>query len=185
MGIFDTIFSDTSTRFVKNSEKIIKEINALESSLKEISSGDFIVQTNTLKQKIKDGASLDSVLPEAFALVREASSRVLGIRHYDVQLIGGMALHANNIAEMRTGEGKTLMATLPAYLNALTEKGVHVVTVNDYLSRRDAVWMGPLFSLLGLSIGVVNSQNTSYVYDPSHQSHVSEETDLGSFKVQY
>ena len=185
MGIFDTIFSDTSTRFVKNSEKIIKEINALESSLKEISSGDFIVQTNTLKQKIKDGASLDSVLPEAFALVREASSRVLGIRHYDVQLIGGMALHANNIAEMRTGEGKTLMATLPAYLNALTEKGVHVVTVNDYLSRRDAVWMGPLFSALGLSIGVVNSQNTSYVYDPSHQSHVSEETDLGSFKVQY
>ena len=117
--------------------------------------------------------------------MREASSRVLGIRHYDVQLIGGMALHANNIAEMRTGEGKTLMATLPAYLNALTEKGVHVVTVNDYLSRRDAVWMGPLFSALGLSIGVVNSQNTSYVYDPSHQSHVSEETDLGSFKVQY
>ncbi len=185
MGIFDTIFSDTSARFVKNSEKIIKEINALESSLKEISSGDFIVRTKNLKQKIKEGASLDSVLPEAFALVREASSRVLGIRHYDVQLIGGMALHANNIAEMRTGEGKTLMATLPAYLNALTEKGVHVVTVNDYLSRRDAVWMGPLFSTLGLSIGVVNSQNTSYVYDPSHQSHVSEEADLGSFKVQY
>jgi preprotein translocase subunit SecA len=125
-------------------------------------------------------------LPEAFAIVREVAYRTRSERHYDVQLIGGIALHKGNIAEMRTGEGKTLVATSPAYLNALGEKGVHIVTVNDYLSRRDAVWMGPIFSMLGMTVGVVNSQNTSYIFDPSHQTPEEEgEDDLSSFKVQY
>ena len=129
---------------------------------------------------------MDDILPEAFALVREASFRVYGQRHYDVQLIGGIALHNGSIAEMRTGEGKTLMATLPAYLNSLSSKGIHVITVNDYLSRRDAVWMGPIFAMLGVSVAVVNSENKSYLYDPSHQDKESEnEKEVSSFKVQY
>ncbi len=132
------------------------------------------------------GESLDSLLPEAFAVVREAGKRVLGQRHYDVQMIGGTILHRGRIAEMRTGEGKTLVATSPAYLNALTGKGVHIVTVNDYLSRRDAVWMAPIYAMLGLSVGVVNSQNTSFIYDPSHQDKEGlDSDDISSFKVQY
>src|SRR5690606_34305390 len=110
------------------------------------------------RQRLKDGATLDDLLPEAFAVVREAGKRVFQMRHFDVQLIGGMALHNGKIAEMRTGEGKTLMATLPVYLNALPGRGVHVVTVNDYLARRDAEWMGRLYNFLGMSVGVVVPQ---------------------------
>ena len=181
-----SIFGDENTRLIKKWQPIVNKINSLENDLKGILDGDITIKTNELKERFKKGESLDILLPEAYALVREASSRVRGERHYDVQLFGGLALHNNKIAEMRTGEGKTLVATLPAYLNAITEKGVHVVTVNDYLSRRDAVWMGPVYAMLGISVAVVNSQNTSYIYDPSHQSKEEDEiNETSAFKVQY
>ena len=122
-------------------------------------------QTKELKDRLAKKEKLDALLPEAFALVREAGERSLGLRHFDVQLIGGMALHEGNVAEMKTGEGKTLVATLPVYLNALEGKGVHVVTVNDYLALRDAGWMGPLYHFLGMQVGVIIADQ-SFVYDP-------------------
>ena len=176
---------------------IVEKINKLEAEIKALSDGELALKTPYLKEKIKNGENLDAILPEAFAVVREASRRTLGERHFDVQLIGGMILHKGNIAEMRTGEGKTLVATLPAYLNALTGKGVHIVTVNDYLSRRDAVWMGQIYNMLGLSVGCINHE-ASYVYDSAHaQSKISnlksqkgdedkldkERDELGAFKV--
>jgi len=187
MDILKNIIGSESSRLIKKWRPIVDKINKLEPEIKDFKDEDFKIKTEELKLKLKNGSTLDDILPEAFALVREVSSRTRNERHYDVQLIGGIALHKGNIAEMKTGEGKTAAATLPAYLNSLTEKGVHVVTVNDYLSRRDAVWMGPVFSMLGITVGVINSQNTSYVYDPSHQSKESleEESDLGSFKVLY
>src|SRR5262249_20063094 len=132
-----------------------------------------------------DKTVLDDLAPEAFAAVREASRRTLGQRHFDVQLIGGMVLHQGDIAEMRTGEGKTLVATLPAYLNALTGKGVHIVTVNDYLPRRDAVWMGQVYHALGLSVGIINHE-ASFLYDPSQATaeEAKEEEVTGSFKIE-
>ncbi len=184
MSIFSKIFGDSNTRYVKSLAPIIAQINHFEEELKGLADTDFPVRTNALKEKVKGGASLDSILPEAFALVREASRRTLGLRHYEVQLVGGITLHQGKIAEMRTGEGKTLVATLPTYLNALTGKGVHVVTVNDYLARRDAVWMGIVYSFLGLSIGVINSLNTSYVYDPAHKRGEGENEEA-AFRVQY
>jgi len=187
MNIFKSIFSNSNDKFIKNIDPLIKEINDLEPEMKILELSDFPLKTKSFKERLKKGESLDDLLPEAFALVREASYRTMGQRHYDVQLIGGMVLHQGKIAEMRTGEGKTLVATLPAYLNALTGEGVHIVTVNDYLSRRDAVWMSPIFSLLGLSVGVVNSLNTSFVYDNTHISkeETEEENEVGSFKVIY
>jgi preprotein translocase subunit SecA len=134
---------------------IVEKINSLEASIQSLSDEQLKAKTPEFKQRIQKGESLDSILPEAFAVCREASKRVLGMRHYDVQLIGGMVLHRGSIAEMRTGEGKTLVATLPVYLNALTGKGVHVVTVNDYLAKRDAEWMGRLYNWLGLSVGII------------------------------
>lgn len=173
-------------RQIKKWAPLVAKVNSLESSMKDLSDADFSLKTADFKARLASGATLDDILPEAFALVREAASRVRNERHYDVQIIGGIALHNRNIAEMRTGEGKTLVATSPAYLNALTGKGVHIVTVNDYLSRRDAVWMGPIFALLGMTVGVVNSQNTSFIYDSSHQDKEGlESDDLTSFKVQY
>jgi preprotein translocase subunit SecA len=192
MNIFKNIIGSESSRLIGKWAPLVEEINKLEDQTKTLSDTDFKIKTEELKQKIKDGANVDDLLPEAFALIREVSVRIHNERHYDVQLIGGIALHKGNIAEMRTGEGKTLMATLPAYLNALTGEGVHIVTVNDYLSRRDGVWMGSLFSMLGISVAVVNSQNTSYIYDPTHlnkdpsaQAGANEGSELGSFKVQY
>lgn len=187
MGIIKNIIGSESDRLIKKWKSIVDEINKLEVKIEKLDDTDFKIKTEELKEKIKDGVDLDRVLPEAFALVREVSKRLHNERHYDVQLLGGIALHKGNIAEMRTGEGKTLMATLPAYLNSLSGKGVHIVTVNDYLSRRDAVWMGPVFAMLGVSVGVINSLNTSYVFDPSHQSkeEVGEDGELSSFKVQY
>ena len=170
MNILDKIIGTESNRLIKKWGPLIERINELEPQMKELKDDDFKAKTEELKKKIKDGIDLDSLLPEAFAMVREVSNRVHNERPYDVQLIGGIALHKGNISEMRTGEGKTLAATLPAYLNALTELGVHIVTVNDYLSRRDGVWMGSIFAMLGISVGVVNSQNTSYLYDPAHMS---------------
>ena len=183
MSILNTIFGDENTKFVKSVKPLINKINSLEQDMKALSDEDFSLKTQEFKDRIKDCESLDAILPEAFALVREASFRTQGQRHYDVQLIGGIVLHRGRIAEMRTGEGKTLVGTLPAYLNALTGEGVHIVTVNDYLARRDAVWNGPIFSLLGLTVGVINSQNTSYLFDNSHVSNSLDGEE--SFKVDY
>lgn len=182
------IFGNENDKSIKKYKALVNKINDFESSVENLKNSDFIIKTNELKDKLKSGSTLDDILPEAFAMVREVAKRIFNTRHYDVQLIGGIALHNGNIAEMRTGEGKTLVATLPSYLNALTEKGVHIITVNDYLSRRDAVWNGPIFAMLGISVGVVNSQNTSYIYDPSHKSSEANEEDekeINSFMVQY
>jgi preprotein translocase subunit SecA len=148
-----------------------------------LSDADFPLETAKLKERVQNGESLDSILPYAFALTREAAKRTSGKRHYDVQLMGGMVLHDGNIAEMRTGEGKTLVATLPVYLNALAGKGVHVVTVNDYLARRDATWMGQIYDFLGLTVSVINGQETSFMYDPTHKELDEERDEEGSFKV--
>ncbi len=142
-------------RQLKRMASLVAEVNALEADREALSEAEFPAKTAELKARFEQGAALDSLLPEAFSLVREAAKRTLGLRHFDVQLMGGIALHQGAIAEMRTGEGKTLVATLPAYLNALTGRGVHLVTVNDYLARRDAEWMGPVYRFLGLSVGVV------------------------------
>ncbi|MBP6911847.1 MAG: preprotein translocase subunit SecA [Candidatus Pacebacteria bacterium] len=181
------LFGDHSTTFVAKAQKNVTKINALESEIKALSDSDFPNETLKLKERLEKGESLDDVLPRAFALTREAAFRMLGQRHYDVQLVGGMALHQGNIAEMRTGEGKTLVATLAVYLNALTGKGVHVITVNDYLARRDATWMGQIYNFLGLSIGVINSQQQSFVYDASHTTpeEDKERDETGSYKVQH
>ncbi len=151
------IFGSRNERLLKQMRKVVTEINALEESIAALSDDELRAKTDEFRQRIKDGATLDSLLPEAFAVVREGGKRALGMRHFDVQLIGGMVLHQGKIAEMRTGEGKTLVATLAAYLNALSGKGVHVVTVNDYLAQRDAEWMGKLYNFLGLSVGVILS----------------------------
>jgi preprotein translocase subunit SecA len=153
--LLTSIFGSRNDRFVKQLGGIVKKINALEPQMQALSDVELQAKTPELRARVAKGESLDKVLPEAFAVCREASHRVLGMRHYDVQLIGGMVLHLGKIAEMRTGEGKTLVATLPVYLNALEGKGVHVVTVNDYLARRDSAWMGKLYNWLGLSVGVV------------------------------
>lgn len=152
------IFGSRNDRLVKQYSRIVRTINELEAVISPLSDEELCNKTSEFKQRISSGEKLDQLLPEAFAVVREVSKRVLGMRHFDVQLIGGMVLHEGKIAEMRTGEGKTLMATLPIYLNALSGKGVHIVTVNDYLAKRDAEWMGQIYQFLGLSVGVVLSQ---------------------------
>jgi len=153
--ILKKIFGTKNERELKRIRPIVDRINSLEPSIKALSDADLSAKTAEFKQRIANGESLESILPEAFAVVREASSRRLGMRHFDVQLIGGIVLHEGKIAEMKTGEGKTLVATLPVYLNALLGKGVHVVTVNDYLAKRDAEWMGEVYNFLGMSVGVV------------------------------
>ncbi|MBQ8164889.1 MAG: preprotein translocase subunit SecA [Clostridia bacterium] len=162
MGLFEKIFGSNSERAVKEIKPIINEINSLEPKMKSLSDKELRGMTDKFKARIAEGETLDSILPEAFAVVREAAWRVLGQRHYDVQLIGGVVLHQGRIAEMKTGEGKTLVSTLPAYLNALEGKGVHVVTVNDYLAKRDSEWMGKIYNFLGLSVGVV-------IHDMNHE----------------
>ena len=151
MGLFKTY----SEKEVKRIMPIVKQINELEPDMEKLSDSELRGKTDELKKKLQEGKTLDDILPEAFAVVREASKRVLGMRHFDVQLIGGIILHQGRIAEMKTGEGKTLVATLPVYLNALTGKGVHVVTVNDYLAKRDSEWMGKVYKFLGLTVGLV------------------------------
>lgn len=181
------LFGDPSTAFIKKAQKNVSEINRLESEMERLSDEALRLKTREFKDRLHAGETLDNILPEAFATVREVSRRVLNMRHYDVQMIGGMAIHAGNIAEMRTGEGKTLVATLPVYLNALAGKGVHLITVNDYLARRDAVWMGQIYYFLGLSVSVVNQQNTSYLYDESQTTPEDDRQrdELGSFKIDY
>jgi preprotein translocase subunit SecA len=148
------IFGSRNDRLLKQYRKTVERINALEPSFEKLDDAALRAKTQEFKDRVAKGESLDDLLPEAFATVREASKRIMKMRHFDVQLLGGMALHNGKISEMRTGEGKTLTATLPVYLNALTGKGVHVVTVNDYLANRDAQWMGRLYNYLGLSVGI-------------------------------
>ncbi|WP_077528663.1 preprotein translocase subunit SecA [Vreelandella utahensis] len=155
------LFGSKNAREIKRMQKLVDQINQFGEGLGELSDEALKAKTGELREKLGNGAELEDILPEAFAVVREASDRVLGLRHFDVQLIGGITLHEGRIAEMRTGEGKTLVATLPIYLNALTGNGVHLVTVNDYLARRDAAWMGQLYNFLGLSVGVINSGQPS------------------------
>ena len=155
MGIFRKIFKSYSEKEVKRVMPIVDKINGLEEEISKLTDEQLKNKTNEFKKQLEEGKTLDDILPEAFAVVREASKRVLGMRHFDVQLIGGIILHQGRIAEMKTGEGKTLVATLPVYLNALTGKGVHVITVNDYLAKRDSEWMGKLYKFLGLSVGLV------------------------------
>ncbi|NLA43034.1 preprotein translocase subunit SecA [Candidatus Saccharibacteria bacterium] len=173
--VLSKVFGDPQKRILKALEKRVKDIGQLEAKYEAMKKADLARQTEVLKKKLsKKKTTLDDILPDAFALVRESSKRVLGMRHFDVQLIGGMVLHDGNVAEMKTGEGKTLVATLPVYLNALEEKGVHVVTVNDYLAQRDASWMGELYHFLGLSTGVIIN-DASFIYDPEYDNESHED----------
>ncbi|MGA9531340.1 MAG: hypothetical protein WBR18_01365 [Anaerolineales bacterium] len=167
---------DPIRREVERNSATVEEINALEPQMKRLSRDALAAKTDEFKERLESGETLDELLPEAFAVVREAAVRTLGLRHYDVQLIGGIVLHEGKIAEMKTGEGKTLAATMPIYLNALTGGGVHLVTVNDYLARRDARWMGPIFDLLGMSVGVLQEAGRTeggrkaFLYNPAKES---------------
>jgi preprotein translocase subunit SecA len=187
MSFLDKFFGPTYEKELKSAQPLVAQINAFEAEVSAYTGDALRAETEALKARVQGGEEIDAVLPKAFALVREAAKRTLGQRHYDVQLIGGIILHRGRIAEMRTGEGKTLVGTLPAYLNALTGRGVHVITVNDYLARRDAVWMGQVYAALGLSIGVIN-QNASYRYDASHDAVTQDDSERdhdASFKVFY
>ncbi len=184
MSFLKRLFGDENMAALRRAEGIVPRVNALEESTKSLSDDALKAKTAFFRAQLTDGKTLDDIAPEAFAAVRESSRRTLGQRHFDVQLIGGMILHQRGIAEMRTGEGKTLVATLPAYLNALEGKGVHVVTVNDYLSRRDAVWMGQIYDALGMSVGVINHE-ASYLYDPTHATDDIERDETGAFKVMH
>jgi preprotein translocase subunit SecA len=166
-AILKKIFGTKHERDVKRMLPVVATINVFEPAMQALDDESLRGKTDELRKRVADGAEIDEVLPEAFAVCREAARRTLGMRHFDVQLIGGMVLHDGKIAEMATGEGKTLVATLPAYLNALTGKGVHIVTVNDYLAKRDAQWMGPLYHALGLSVGVIQHE-ASFTYDPAY-----------------
>jgi preprotein translocase subunit SecA len=185
MSFLTNIFGSADKSFINKAQKTVDKINLLEPALKELSNEALKSKTAEFKDRLSKGETLADILPEAYALVREASVRTLGQRHYDVQMLGGIALFERKIAEMRTGEGKTLVGTLPTYLFALSGRGVHVVTVNDYLSKRDASWMGQIFDFLGLSVGVINSQTTSFKYDPTHSESDAERDAQGSFKVEY
>ncbi|PIR82433.1 preprotein translocase subunit SecA [Candidatus Kaiserbacteria bacterium CG10_big_fil_rev_8_21_14_0_10_59_10] len=188
MSFIKRLFGDENARALKRAEPIVAQVNALEEDMKALSDEELHTKTHDFRNRLMTGDTLDSLAPEAFAAAREAARRTLQQRHFDVQLIGGMVLHQGGIAEMRTGEGKTLVATLPAYLNALTGKGVHIITVNDYLARRDAAWMGQVYHALGLSVAVLNHE-VSYLYDPSavpssEEREADAERDaLGSYKI--
>ncbi|MDR2336621.1 MAG: preprotein translocase subunit SecA, partial [Candidatus Nomurabacteria bacterium] len=168
--ILQTVFGDAQKKTLKRLMKKTTQIEDLAQKYEKMTEKELRAQTDILKEKLneKDG-TLDAILPDAFALVREASTRVLGMRHFPVQLVGGITLHDGNVAEMKTGEGKTLVATLPLFLNALEGKGVHLVTVNDYLAQRDAGWMGELYDFLGLSVGVIIN-DASFIYDKDYNN---------------
>ncbi len=187
MSIFTKIFGDPNEKVIKQMQPIVDEINKLEEKIKPLSDAELKAKTREFKDKLANGKSIDDILPEAFAVCREAAWRTLKQRHYDVQLMGGITLHRGQIAEMRTGEGKTLTSTLAVYLNALTGKGVHVVTVNDYLAQRDAVWMGQVYDFLGLTVGIIQ-HDASFRYDADFKNEeaIDEERDeLGSFKIEH
>ena len=173
--ILTKILGDPQKKIIRRLKKRVVQINNLSDKYKKMSDKELSEQTNVLKDELtKKSATLDKVLPDAFALVRESSDRVLKMRPFDVQLIGGMVLHEGNVAEMKTGEGKTLVATLPAYLNALEGKGVHIVTVNDYLAQRDAGWMGKLYSFLGMKVGVIINE-ASFIYEDDYYDENSHQ----------
>ncbi|HAT03236.1 MAG TPA: preprotein translocase subunit SecA [Candidatus Magasanikbacteria bacterium] len=176
MSFLHKIFGDQNKKMLKVFDPLVAKINSLEPEFEKLSDDALKAKTSEFKKRLAEGESLDDLLPESFATVREATKRVMGMRHYDVQLVGGIALHQGRIAEMRTGEGKTLTATLPVYLNALEGRGVHVVTVNDYLAKRDAVWMGKIYDFLGLSVGIIQNQRVSFVYDSQQTSDFSNQT---------
>ena len=190
MSLVKKIFGDPNDKELKKIQVTVDKINALEKEFEALSEGELKNKTKEFKKRLQSGETLDDLLPEAFATVREVSKRTTGMRHYDVQLIGGVVLHNGKIAEMRTGEGKTLVATLPVYLNALEGKGVHLITVNDYLAKRDAVWMGQIYDYLGLSVGIIQNQRISYVYQADKkESNEGGELDVkrdetGSFKIE-
>ncbi|PYR39786.1 MAG: preprotein translocase subunit SecA, partial [Acidobacteria bacterium] len=178
--MLDTILAKVvgtqNERELKRLRPIVAQVNALEPQTKALSDEQLRGRTTELRQRFADGETLDELLPEAFAVVREAGRRVLNMRHFDVQLIGGAVLHKGKIAEMKTGEGKTLVATLPAYLNALEGKGVHVVTVNDYLARRDSEWMGKIYRFLGMTVGVIQHD----LIDPERQAAYAADITYGT-----
>ena len=184
MSLFTKIFGDANQKFIKNIQPAVEQINSLEPEMQKLSAEQLKEKTKEFKERLQKGATLDDLLPEAFALVREAGKRTMNQRHFDVQLIGGIALHQGNIAEMRTGEGKTLSATLPAYLNALEGKGVHIVTVNEYLAKRDMIWMGQIYAACGLSTGCITNAS-GYVYDASYvNTEKDQQRDLvGYYRV--
>ncbi len=187
MSFLSALFGGGERRVIQKLEERVKEINALEEKVRKVPLEKFPQKTEELKKRIKEGELLDEILPEAFAYVREVSRRTLGQRHFDVQLMGAIALHEGNVCEMRTGEGKTLTATAAAYLNALTGKGVHIITVNEYLARRDAVWMGQIYAALGLSVGSLTDQG-SFLYQPleKEEKTLDKERDTtGAFKVEH
>ena len=184
MSIFKKIFGDSNQKYIKNIEPIIQKINFFETEIQKLSDEQLKKKTEGFKDRLKAGETLEDILPEAFALVREAGKRTLNQRHFDVQLMGGIILHQGKITEMRTGEGKTLTATLPAYLNALEGYGVHIVTVNDYLAKRDMVWMGQIFDALGLTTGCITNAS-GYVYDKEHTNNQKDQQrdQIGYYKV--
>ena len=195
MSFLTKIFGDPNAKVIQGIQPIVAKINSLEPEMVKLSLADLRAKTDEFKARLAKGETLDDILPEAFAVVRETSTRLTGMRHFDVQLIGGVVLHRGSIAEMGTGEGKTLVGTLPVYLNALAGKGVHVVTVNDYLAKRDAVWMSQIYDALGLSVGIIQQQLGSFKYnaekrikpeeDVSEGSAIDKERDIkGMFKVE-
>ncbi len=191
MSIFSKIFGDPNQKLIDQNMPVVEKINALEMEISKLKDEELKAKTKNFQGKLKKGVSCEEILPEAFATVREVSQRVTGMRHYDVQILGGLFLHKGNIIEMKTGEGKTLVSTLPVYLNALKNKGVHVVTVNDYLAKRDTVWMGQIYHSLGLSVGCIQ-HNSAYLYDPNYleervdegSERDQERDETGSFKVE-
>ncbi|HBB38600.1 MAG: Protein translocase subunit SecA [Candidatus Magasanikbacteria bacterium GW2011_GWD2_43_18] len=190
MSIYTKVFGDPNKKAIAKMQPNVEKINDLESAFEALGTDELKGKTAEFKSRLEKGETLDDILPEAFATVREAAKRTMGMRHYDVQLMGGMVLHHGNIAEMRTGEGKTLTATLPVYLNALAGRGVHVVTVNDYLAKRDAVWMGQIYDFLGLTLGIIQNQRVTFVYDASvkgtqeGESLDEERDETGSFHIE-
>lgn len=183
MSLYEKMFGSESSRYIKKILPLLKRVNDVESQMHELSDEQLRAKTTEFKARLDEGATLDDLLPEAYAVVREAARRTRNERHYDVQILGGITLHQGNISEMRTGEGKTLVATLPVYLNALTGRGVHVITVNDYLAKRDAEAMGQVYHFLGLSTGIINDQDKSYLYDPSHGEPTESEDQAQSYEV--
>jgi len=181
---FKSLFGDPAQKIMAQSAGVVAKVNAFSAAYEALSEQALKEKTHAFRNRLAAGETEEELLPEAFAAVREAARRTVKLRHFDVQLVGGLVLNNRGIAEMKTGEGKTLVATLPAYLNALWNKGVHIVTVNDYLARRDAVWMGQIYSALGLSVGVIN-HDSSYRYDPAHSEADAKRDAEGSFRVVY
>lgn len=183
MSLFEKIFGSENSRYLKSIIPLLESVNTLEEDFKQLTDEACKEKSLDLKARFSAGETLDELLPEAFALVREAARRTRNERHYDVQILGGITLHHGRVAEMRTGEGKTLVATLPVFLNALQGKGVHVITVNDYLARRDAESMGQVYNFLGMTVGIINDQNRCYQYDPERGEPDESEDQAQSYKI--